>query len=270
MYGFVDPKSRGYNRNLASEALFWNGIVLDNEISGFRTLTVEGRESINYEINKLARPQDGDVELGSSLAGKVIKVRFLLETKNSRDFNQSWYMLKSIVSGSKKRFTFADEPNEYRFGTVQAISNELVGTYTTTGVIEIYQSDPFVYNEEVIRTIKADGSKPFIFDDMDIIMPIRTVDISTVFNVDVGAPKLVFTQPNGNTYTLQCTLAVKAGDRFTFNQSNGRGYLNGKYTPNSISISSDMGSFKLVTGTRMENSALLFRELRFKYNNKRV
>ena len=44
MYKFIDTTESQDNTELPSEALCINGIYIENEIEGYQTLSVEGRE----------------------------------------------------------------------------------------------------------------------------------------------------------------------------------------------------------------------------------
>ena len=51
MYVFVDTVNSGIvGTNLPTEAMSYNGIYLENEIDGYRTLSVTGRELMEYEV----------------------------------------------------------------------------------------------------------------------------------------------------------------------------------------------------------------------------
>lgn len=44
LYNFTDTNERAYRADLPSEALNFNGVFLEHEIDGYRTLNVMGRE----------------------------------------------------------------------------------------------------------------------------------------------------------------------------------------------------------------------------------
>ena len=50
MYKFIDTTESQDNTELPSEALCINGIYIENEIEGYRTLSVEGRELLNLKL----------------------------------------------------------------------------------------------------------------------------------------------------------------------------------------------------------------------------
>lgn len=271
MYDFTSPTERGYHKYLATEALIWNGVVIDNEIKGFRTLAVEGRENVSRETITMSRPQDGDIELGSSVVGKTIKILFSIVSTNSRDFNNSWYQLKKLVRGEKQPFNFADEQDFVRYGTIRAITNETVGTFSSKGSIEIYMSDPFSYAPSRDVKIFANGVEPLLFEDDELTVPQRPTSLELVFNVGVGSPDIVFTNDaTGERYHLQATIQVKSGDKLGFSFDQGVAYLNDRKQFNAISIGSDMGSFKLSTGMKINNENSMLRSVNYKYSAKRL
>ena len=51
MYAFVDTVNSGIvGTNLPTEAMSYNGVFLENEIDGYRTLSVTGRELMESEV----------------------------------------------------------------------------------------------------------------------------------------------------------------------------------------------------------------------------
>lgn len=51
MYAFVDTVNSGIvGTNLPTEAMSYNGVYLENEIDGYRTLSVTGRELMESEV----------------------------------------------------------------------------------------------------------------------------------------------------------------------------------------------------------------------------
>lgn len=53
MYNFVDTVSKQSSTELPSEALCINGVYIENEIDGYRTLSVEGRELLESEVGNI-------------------------------------------------------------------------------------------------------------------------------------------------------------------------------------------------------------------------
>ena len=50
MYSFIDTTEAEGTNSLPSEALSINGVYIENEISGYRTLYVSGREIMETEV----------------------------------------------------------------------------------------------------------------------------------------------------------------------------------------------------------------------------
>lgn len=51
MYSFIDVNEYQRGKNLPSEAMSINGRYIENEIEGYRTLQVEGRELLETEVS---------------------------------------------------------------------------------------------------------------------------------------------------------------------------------------------------------------------------
>ena len=63
MYRFVDITKQQSVVDLPSEAMQVNGVYLENEISGYRTLYTEGRETLETEISTIDNDYiDGAIE----------------------------------------------------------------------------------------------------------------------------------------------------------------------------------------------------------------
>ena len=50
MYEFIEPNQMQYGDYLSSVAMEFNETVIDNELEGYRTLKVSGRETISNEL----------------------------------------------------------------------------------------------------------------------------------------------------------------------------------------------------------------------------
>ena len=61
LYNFTDTSNYNPGMNIPGEAVSIGGVVLENEIDGYRTLFVKGRESLSAEIKSTERGADGSV-----------------------------------------------------------------------------------------------------------------------------------------------------------------------------------------------------------------
>ena len=79
-YSFVDTVAgQGGSAGLPSEAMKYNGVYLENEIPGYRTLYVQGRELMGAEVrDKQITGLDGSVYYGKTYPPRTIVVGYQL------------------------------------------------------------------------------------------------------------------------------------------------------------------------------------------------
>ena len=81
MYRFVDITKQQSVADLPSEAMQVNGVYLENEISGYRTLYTEGRETLETEISTI------DSDYTDALRNSCVKIHSL---KLIQKATQAW------------------------------------------------------------------------------------------------------------------------------------------------------------------------------------
>lgn len=132
--------------SLPTEAVSINGKYLENEIPGYQTLTVTGREIMEHEIKgETVDGLDGSLFLSSRVPARIITVKYKLSAISAGQFRQSFNKLNILLSEKQSQFVFADEPDKYFIGTVQGVEEPEPGRLDTTGEFEIFCSDPYKY-----------------------------------------------------------------------------------------------------------------------------
>lgn len=148
MYKFKDV----YDHNLAglilpAEAMSYDGVFLENVISGYRTLHVTGRELLESELqDETVNLIDGANYLGKRYLSRTITVTYQLIAKNDYAFREAYNKMNLLLSNEQVQIIFNDEPDKYFIGTKVSNTNPTPGRNTVTGTIEIYCSDPFKYS----------------------------------------------------------------------------------------------------------------------------
>lgn len=148
MYKFKDV----YDHNLAglilpAEAMSYDGVFLENVISGYRTLHVTGRELLESELqDETVNLIDGANYLGKRYPSRTITVTYQLIAKNDYAFREAYNKMNLLLSNEQVQIIFNDEPDKYFIGTKVSNTNPTPGRNTVTGTIEIYCSDPFKYS----------------------------------------------------------------------------------------------------------------------------
>lgn len=159
MYTFVDVDEYQSGNTLPAEAMSYNGVFIENEISGYRTLYVSGRELLvselqTGEINGI----DGARYLGRRRPVRMIKVGYQLIADSAADFRNKFNRLNALLRGEQVRIIFNDEPDKFFVGTKTGNSEVEAGKNAVIGEIEISCTDPYKYS-----TVE----KPFVAEDAE-------------------------------------------------------------------------------------------------------
>ncbi len=125
-----------------------DGQYLETLVSGYRTLTVDGREELDLDvINAEIDTSDGGRYLRRKIKSRVLKVHFAIEDSTPGGFAVKFKALKAELYKIKEaQIIFTDEPNIYFTGTFRKITAEYIGHTVAQGVIEISCADPFKYS----------------------------------------------------------------------------------------------------------------------------
>lgn len=179
MYNFVDTTTgQTGSKALPAEAMKYNGVYLEDEIPGYQTLYVSGRELMESEVQeKEITGIDGSVYYGKTYPPRTITVGYQLIAKDNAAFRAAFNKMNQILSAEQVQIIFADETDKYFIGT--KVGNEVPdpGINAVVSEFEIYCPDPRKYattlkeftvtrNDEGIleATIDNDGSVPACID----------------------------------------------------------------------------------------------------------
>lgn len=143
-------------RNASDEAISLDGVYIEDAVEGYKTLSVSGRESLEYSISDEDRPigMDGMEYYGKRQAGRTIIIRYKLEAYTARNFIARYRKLKAFCSGDNHKLRFADEPNAHYTGTLSRIDSPDSGCLSVVGEIEFYCADPYL-ESDLITTVQA-------------------------------------------------------------------------------------------------------------------
>lgn len=179
IYAFRDTvPSTIDDKALPSEAMKYNGVYLENEIEGYKTLNVSGRELLNADVeDEKIDLVDGSHFHGARYEPRKIEVTYQLIASTDKKFRDAYNKMNLLLSQEQVQIIFNDEPDKYFIGTkigndeVESGSNSVIGKFT------IYCSDPFKYsvtlkeftaqiNEQGELECEVDnkGSRPAVID----------------------------------------------------------------------------------------------------------
>lgn len=148
MYAFVDTVNSGIvGTNLPTEAMSYNGVYLENEIDGYRTLSVTGRELMESEVtDQEIDGMDGSYYRYKTTPARTITVKYQLRAGGSREFRDAFNKMNKLLSGEQVKVIFNDESDKYFIGTKTSNTQVDGGSNNVIGEIEIYCSDPCKYS----------------------------------------------------------------------------------------------------------------------------
>lgn len=160
LYGFRDTTdtSGTLGSILPSEAMNFNGKFLENEIPGYRTLTVSGRELIGSEFKvKDIEGLDGTIWKEKYLKPRTITVKYQINASSNKEFRDAYNKMNLLLSGEQVKIYFNDETDKYFIGTKTSNDEVEGGTNYVIGEIEIYCSDPCKYSTTEKEFTDTDG-----------------------------------------------------------------------------------------------------------------
>lgn len=153
MYDFIGLNEQQKRRWLPSVAMIFNGRLFEDELEGYQTLTVAGRESVSYNFNTSGsiNGRDGELPIGKNLVSRTITVKFKLEGNTSEEFQVKIRRLIELLHSEEEvPIQFRDELDVVYYGQFSAMieipedRNNIVATF------ELFCSDPWKYEGEIV------------------------------------------------------------------------------------------------------------------------
>ena len=147
MYNFIDVTEASESVVLPSEALKINGEYIENQITGYRTLSVSGREALSPELDSFETGvRDGSTLRSKRFPARTIIVKYQLSAASSEDFRAAYNKLAAILNVENAELIFNDEQDKFFIGTPSVIGDVEPGNNCVVGEIEFFCADPFKYS----------------------------------------------------------------------------------------------------------------------------
>ena len=144
MYEFRDTIDHSdLTVKLPSEAMNFGGVFLENEVEGYKTLTVTGREPLirNVQSVKIGR-SDGETFKSSSLGSREIKIKFAIFTATPEAYQLKLTELKSLIYVGETEIWFNDDKTRGINGIVSEVNVTSESGVIVRGEIIIYCPNP--------------------------------------------------------------------------------------------------------------------------------
>lgn len=136
-----------------------DGQYIDDLITGFRTLGVDGREELDLDVvSSEIDTSDGGRYMRRRIKSRTLKVHFYLSDDTAAGFSEKFNALKNKLHSIKEsQIIFSDDAGVYFTGTFRKLTLAYKGSEVTRGTIEIFCADPFKYavSETVINAVNG-------------------------------------------------------------------------------------------------------------------
>lgn len=143
MYSFVDVNTSAGESGLPAEAMKYNGVYLEDEIPGYRTLYVQGRELMESGVrDQQTSGIDGSIYYGKNYPPRTIIVGYQLIADSNAAFRSAYNKMNQILDVEQVQVIFADEPDKYFVGTKVGNADLNPGRNAIVSELKIYCPDP--------------------------------------------------------------------------------------------------------------------------------
>ena len=149
MYKFKDTTiNTDTDTNLSSESLSYDGNLLEQLVSGFKVLTIEGRELIGNRISYFSIPGvDGEIIEDVTLPSRIIRATYALVADTNEGFREKFNYLNSLLNTRDKTdkvIRFLDE-DAYFEGILESVDQPSTETNNVIGQMAFRCQKPFKY-----------------------------------------------------------------------------------------------------------------------------
>ena len=240
MYKFIDTTIQRcrHHEQLPTSAMNYNGVFLEELIDGYRTLSVDGREMLNIDLQTDSK-MIGSHVYSYKLPPRIITVKYKLVNRDPQALLLEYRkLINFLFSTEDVALWFNDELDVIYQGRYYA-SSEVPGE--TTSIVSSFQ----IYCQNPIkRTTKTFTTNDFI----GIETPIKTYPSTIKVNLDTNTPLII---SNGVESIRLFQDVAKRDDVLLFDFEKGQIFINGKERTNVLELSSDFENFELRQGAKV-------------------
>lgn len=226
--------------NLPSVAMMYDGIFFEEEIEGYKTIRVNGRESNVMDYTKEVVPF-GELITNQNVTSRMLLIEFMITAENTNEFqNKIKNLTKLLYKTEDQTIAFADDPNTIFYGRFESFldftdyKNAVVGSFT------IYCQDPLKYGP----TIETSG-------EVTIDTTYETVPEEILVTPSSAIDHLEIT--NG-TYTIRLDGNISLGHEVKILFKEQEIYVNGVISTYMFALNSDFENFQIQQGETITSS----------------
>lgn len=215
---------------IPSSAMFYDGILLEDKIEGYQTLSVNGREMLSLDI-QTDNVLNGVLINSQRLNSRTLTIKYKLDCKTAEEVQEQYkYLMQCLYREKNVQIKFYDESKWNYFGRyissdeVDGSSNSIVSSFS------ILCESPFKYTD------------PYEIQDTGIV-----IDSFHGFIVD----KIEANVKENGTLTITNeretikVVNVKQGNIVNINLTKGEIYIDGSLATRQLDLTSDFTNFTL-------------------------
>lgn len=234
MYDFIDISEQQHSAALPSVAMHFKDYFIEDEIEGYRTLTVSGREMIGIELDTQS-VKNGTITLDRRLPGRELVIRYRLTAESNNQFQKKFQLLRAMLHTTEKvEVYFADEPDMFYKVELSGVDEVPSDKNTIVSSFTLQSDSPFKFGEPRTTNGIVSVSTPY---------PTPTEEIKVVTNGSTS----VITITNG-VQEIRLDGNFAANDEVVINTQKGtvkRGDEDITYT---VALNSDFENFTVEQG----------------------
>lgn len=213
--------------------MFYDSLLLEDLMAGYRTLKVEGREMLSTSIDSTSI-QKGAIITNQTINARTITVTYQLKSATSKELQSDFKKLMSYLYRDEDvAIYFEDDPDTLFYGryesgeSVDGSSNSIVSSFN------IFCADPFKYGKQVVTTGVIDTLL------RQAVTPLKIEAIATKtggLSVVKGKQTISMTKAN-----------LKVGDKVVIDFSKGKVFINNSNSTRLLDLDSDFSNFTVTS-----------------------
>ena len=234
---FIQPtETEPILKRLPSVAMEFNGKYIENELNGYETLKVSGRETISVEL--ISEPtHEGVITIDDRLPHRELTFTYELQADNNTEFQERFKTLRKLLTTNEQvPIKFLDEPDTVYFGRLSAMDTVPDDSNTIVSTFVIHCDTPYKFSDLVVTNggVTIDTFYPTLPEQIEVL---------------IGATTNKLEITNGD-YRITATGTFNAGSKvvITFKKEEVTMAVNGTESTYMLDMQSDLENFLLKEG----------------------
>ena len=149
IYSKITKNGNNNAEKLPSVAMLFNGRIFENEIEGYETLNVSGRETVSYSTTTAGNSNE---ILTKELEARVLTIEYRLKADDNTEFQEKFRKLNELLETEDEdvEIRFIDDIEIEYQGQLTAISEVPPESNNVISTFEIYCADPWKEENELV------------------------------------------------------------------------------------------------------------------------